>query len=249
MVSTRPRQRNCRDVERRPREKKRALRPRDAATLILLEGKGDKAKVLLGKRHHGHKFMPGKFVFPGGRVEAGDRLMNVAGALNSRVEGRLMKRRRGGVGPDFARALALAAIRETFEETGLVIGTADYGGPEGRRPARGATMRRPECLPDLQEMHFIARAITPPHAAETFRHPLFRAGRGQSPRGWRVSSMPTPNWSNDLDRAEGGRKLDLPPITIRVLAELRQRLDGGMSFFTPAPFFYQLHGKWRRDEL
>jgi hypothetical protein len=49
-----------------------------------------------------------------------------------------------------------------------------------------------------------------------------------------------------LDEAE---KLDLPMITQRVLGELRQRLDGGMSRFTPAPFFYEFHGKWRREEL
>ena len=49
------------------------LKPRDAATLILVDRSGDVPKVLLGKRHAGHKFMPGKFVFPGGRVEPADR--------------------------------------------------------------------------------------------------------------------------------------------------------------------------------
>jgi len=46
----------------------RPMRPRDAATLILLDRKGKDALVLMGRRHAGHAFMPGKFVFPGGRT-------------------------------------------------------------------------------------------------------------------------------------------------------------------------------------
>jgi 8-oxo-dGTP pyrophosphatase MutT (NUDIX family) len=46
----------------------KALRPRDAATLIIIERSARGARVLMGKRHAGHKFMPGKYVFPGGRV-------------------------------------------------------------------------------------------------------------------------------------------------------------------------------------
>ena len=42
---------------------------------MLIDRSGAKPKVLLGRRHAGHKFMPGKFVFPGGRIEALDRLM------------------------------------------------------------------------------------------------------------------------------------------------------------------------------
>ena len=70
-----------------PPQKKHAVRPRDAATLILLDGKGKKTKILLGKRHHGHKFMPGKYVFPGGRVEASDRLHECRGRARSARRG------------------------------------------------------------------------------------------------------------------------------------------------------------------
>ena len=54
------------------------VRPKDAATLILVDRGGQVPKVLLGKRHQGHKFMPGKFVFPGGRVDPADRRMPAA---------------------------------------------------------------------------------------------------------------------------------------------------------------------------
>ena len=62
------------------------VRPRDASTLIIVDRSDGNPKVLLGKRHHGHKFMPGKFVFPGGRLESADRLMPVASDLNPVAE-------------------------------------------------------------------------------------------------------------------------------------------------------------------
>ena len=65
-------------------------RPRKAATLILIDRAGKEPKVLMGKRHEGHKFMPGKFVFPGGRVEPIDTRMAVRAHLDPRVEKRLM---------------------------------------------------------------------------------------------------------------------------------------------------------------
>src|SRR5689334_9351220 len=89
------------------------VRPKDAATLIIVDRSGDRPKVLLGKRHAGHKFMPGKFVFPGGRLEPNDRLMPAASPLNPFTEKYLMKNVKR---PSAARAkaLALAAVRETF---------------------------------------------------------------------------------------------------------------------------------------
>src|SRR5690348_10208887 len=95
--------------------------PRDAATLMLIDRAGDAPKVLLGRRHASHKFMPGKFVFPGGRVEPLDRRMPSVSPIDPAVEAQLIQRtRRPSAGR--SRAFMLAAIRETFEETGLLIG-------------------------------------------------------------------------------------------------------------------------------
>src|SRR5215831_11795113 len=98
-----------------------AMRPRDAATMIIIDRADASPKVLLGRRHHGHKFMPGKFVFPGGRVEPLDRRMTSASPVEPQVEAQLMKSVQRP-SPDKARGLILAAIRETFEETGIMIG-------------------------------------------------------------------------------------------------------------------------------
>ena len=99
------------------------VRPKDASTLMLVDRSGPVPKVLLGKRHQRHKFMPGRYVFPGGRVDPADRLMPVARPLDPHAEAHLMKRLQRA-SPVKARAFALAAIRETFEETGLLLGAA-----------------------------------------------------------------------------------------------------------------------------
>src|SRR5207244_7785178 len=67
------------------------VRPKDAATLILVDRGGLVPKVLLGKRHQRHKFMPGRYVFPGGRVDPVDRRMPVARPLDSHAQAHLMK--------------------------------------------------------------------------------------------------------------------------------------------------------------
>ncbi len=94
--------------------------PKDAATLILIDRSGSEPKVLMGRRHAGLKFMPGKFVFPGGRIEASDALMPSVGELDPRAEAKLTLRIDGT--EPAARAFALATVRETCEETGLLLG-------------------------------------------------------------------------------------------------------------------------------
>ena len=111
--------------------------------------------------------MPGKFVFPGGRVEPEDRRMAAAGALDPDVEAKLNARVRRP-SPHFARALALAAIRETFEETGLAIGVADYGAPEDPPPGAWTRFAATGVYPTLDAIDFLARAITPPGRPRRF---------------------------------------------------------------------------------
>src|SRR5437763_9064095 len=96
-------------------------RPVDAATLILVDRTVSTPKVLVGKRHDNVVFMPGKYVFPGGRVDKSDNRVPVAAPIPGELEANLLK---GSpkIAPSRARALAVAAIRETCEETGLCLG-------------------------------------------------------------------------------------------------------------------------------
>src|SRR5581483_11597586 len=85
-------------------------------------------RVLLGRRRLDMAFMPGRYVFPGGRVDPADRQISFADDLASGDLKKLMVAMKGTVSEARARSLALAAVRETFEEAGLIIG-APLSGP------------------------------------------------------------------------------------------------------------------------
>lgn len=224
------------------------LKPRDAATLILVDRSGAEPKVLLGKRHAGLKFMAGKLVFPGGRMEPGDRAMPVASGLDPYAEARLMRRvSRPSVHK--ARALALAAIRETFEETGLLLGRRTENipaVPDGPWKAFADA----GVLPDLAELHFIVRAITPPRRPRRFDARFFAADA--SAIAHRIDGKVGPDselvelvW---LPIAEAKRH-DLPPITQVALDELQARVAKGFGHDLPSPFYRMLYKKFVRAEL
>lgn len=225
------------------------VRPSDAATLILIDRTGATPKVLMGKRHHGHKFMPGKFVFPGGRIEAGDRRMSVAGMLDPLVEEKLLKRVQRPT-LSRARALALAAIRETFEETGLMLGSKDYGTPEVAPDGPWASFVEAGVFPELDALHFIARAITPPKRPKRFDARFFAVDAEGICH--RVEGVVGPD--SELTELvwlplEEAQTLDLPTITGVVLEELESRIAGGMAPELPVPFYYERNGRFRREEL
>ncbi len=226
-----------------------ATRPRDAATLIIVDGSGRAARVLMGKRHQGHAFMPGKFVFPGGRIEAEDRLMSVAGALDPNVEEKLNVRVRRP-SPGFARAIALAAIRETFEETGLAIGVGDYGAPDNPPPGAWARFAATGVYPALEAIDFLARAITPPGRPRRFDARFLVVDARFIAR--RVEGVVHSDaelvelvWT-PLDKA---RELDLPEITRHALDDLAHALEGGLDRRRRRPFYRQERGKRLREEL
>lgn len=219
------------------------LRPRDAATLILIERGRGAPRVLMGKRHDRHKFMPGKYVFPGGAVEPADRRMSAAGALDAVVEAKLLAQTRRS-SPIFARALALAAVRETFEETGLALGVADWGAPEN--PPEGAWTRfaATGVYPTLDGLDFLARAITPPGRPRRFDARFFVADASLIAHQTRdvahseaelVELVWTP-----LDKAV---ELDIPAITRTVLGILAEATRSGMNRFRLRPFYREVRGK------
>ena len=125
----------------------RAVRPKNAATVMIIRRDGPKPRVLMGKRHGGHSFMPDRWVFPGGRIDRADYRAPFATDLRPEVGGLFDRYLPAGRG----RALALAAVRETWEEAGLLLAKP------GQARARG-----------LEAMDVIARAITPPAVGKRF---------------------------------------------------------------------------------
>jgi 8-oxo-dGTP pyrophosphatase MutT (NUDIX family) len=224
------------------------VRPKDAATLILVDRSGRVPKVLLGKRHERHKFMPGKFVFPGGRVDPADRRMPFARPLDPHAEAHLMKRV-NRPSAEKARAFALAAIRETFEETGLVLGMRSNAAvPAPRGP--WAAFAQAKVLPDLAALHFIGRAITPPGRPRRFDARFFTMDA--SAIADRVEGVTGPDaelvelvWMPLAD----AKQLDMPAVTGVMLEELDARIADGFGHDLPVPFYSMPRGRFQRQLL
>ncbi|HYI30770.1 MAG TPA: NUDIX hydrolase [Bradyrhizobium sp.] len=226
------------------------VQPRDASTLILLDRSGPSPKVLMGKRHHGHVFMPGKFVFPGGRVDPSDRKMPVGAPLDPRAEAKLMlnTRRPSAVK---ARGLALAAIRETFEETGLLLGSRRDDAPTAPAGGAWAAFAEAHIHPDLSTVHFIARAITPPNRTRRYDTRFFTADATA------IAHKIDGKVSADAELVElvwvplDGikEKIALLAITEIVLRDLNKQIEAGFSHELPVPFYRVKHGKRVREFL
>ena len=199
-------------------------RPKEAATLIVVRA-GPKPTLLMGKRATSHRFMPNKFVFPGGRLDLTDQRLQVPGDLSRPVMERLRKATRKTVNDRKLRGLALAAIRETFEETGLIV---------GRPASRTVTTTHPvwrEYLaygaePPLEHMDFIARAITPAYRTRRFDTRFFM-----------IHDQFIYNDPEQISDASGelnelhwltlneARRLDLPAVTRWAIDLVEQRIQ------------------------
>jgi 8-oxo-dGTP pyrophosphatase MutT (NUDIX family) len=225
---------------------RKLLRPCDAATMIIVDSSSGEPRVLLGRRRPDLAFMPGRYVFPGGRVDPSDRQIAVEHDLAPGNIENLMVDMKGNRSPGRARALALAAVRETFEEAGLLIGAPSDDAP----PPKSQAWQRFFALgyrPALTQLTFFARAITPPGrprrfdtrffcvAAEAIAHRVAVADGELSDLEW-----------HPIEQARG---LDLPNITRVVLEDLGERIAAGalQKCNVPVPFYHRRNGNFHRD--
>ena len=193
--------------------------------------------------------MPGKFVFPGGRVDKADNRVPIAAPMPRALEANLLK---GSpkIAPSRARSLAVAAIREACEETGLCLGRKRIGAAlalEGAwKPFAEAGL-----LPDPSGLFLIARAITPPGRVRRFDTRFFTADA--SAIAHRVEGVIHPEAELvELVWVEIGSQplADLHPMTKKVLGELETRLaTGPLGHDAPVPFFHFYGGKMQKDVL
>lgn len=214
---------------------------RNAATVIVLRDKATAPKVLMGQRGHNAAFMPSKFVFPGGALDPADRQVRLASPLSDRCMARL----RQDADPDLAEPLVLTALREMWEETGLLLGHPDEA-------AKGRAADMPEdwrsyfqhgVLPSGEGMRFVFRAITPPGRPRRFDARFFLVDADRI-----VSDLDDFSQAADelsllqwipLDQA---RSFDLPFITEVVLAEVEADLKEP-DRDAKVPFFYNEEGR------
>ena len=227
-----------------------ALKPRDAATLIIVRRDQATPQVLMGKRSENHAFLPGVFVFPGGRVDAADSRVAPANPLDPKVEAKLLARMRGTATSGRARALAMAALRETFEETGLIIGAKDAAAGTSRHPD-WAQFLATGLRPTLAPVRYIARAITPPGRVRRF-DTRFLVVDAEN-----VANLDAPAGSTDelLDvhwlTIADTQDLQLPWITRQVLKSLDEQLQqkGGLAPGGPVSFQRQRGNNWFNETL
>lgn len=159
-----------------PRQTGPVARPRDAASLLLLrDGRNGAPEVLMGRRAKRSRFMPDVYVFPGGRVDSGDGRARPTTDLRAENIAQMAVANRAGRG----RALAMAAVRETFEETGLIVGRR---GDPGRPTPEWAEFARTGFAPSLDALHYVGRAITPTFVRIRF-HARFFVARADAAHG------------------------------------------------------------------
>lgn len=218
------------------------LKPRDAATLIIVRQSRKGAQVLMGERNSKHVFFPNHYVFPGGSVDRSDGFATVTSPLRHQVAAALEE----FATPHRAKALALAAIRETFEEVGLIVGERMTAAMP-RRPSKDwKAFYETGFAPALDGLTYIQRAVTPPRRPRRFDARFFAVDAE------RVQGDMTDGAGGDgellkirwftLDEA---MKLKIRPVTIRAIHEIEERLKHGPleNPNYPIPWFKSVGGK------
>ena len=243
----------------RPVAKTPALKPRDAATLIIIDSTGAAPRVLLGKRRDDLKFMPGKYVFPGGRMDADDKAVTAARELRPGEAEKLLLDMKGRPSAARARGLALTAVRETFEEAGIIIGgTTAVGSAEVAPPAENPSLESPAAktwrlfhghgfAPDLAPLTYIARAITPPGRPRRFDTRFFcvEAAAIAKTTDHNDGELSGLVWMTISE----SRDLDLPPITRVILEDLAERIAAQAIGDPTVPIPYYFNRRVLRREM
>lgn len=197
---------------------------RDAATVVLLRDHADGLQTWLLTRVQQMVFAAGMSVFPGGRVDPADVDLPFSPGAGQAVAGRF------GCTERQARALLGAAVRETFEETGVLLSTpaADLSGArtdvEAGRVPFGELLRGNGLTVDADALRPWARWITPPGEVRRYDTHFFVA---VLPEGARAQDVTTESsaasWitpGEALEQGQRGERGLLPP-TIVTLASLQ----------------------------
>ena len=209
------------------------VRARDAATLIIVRSCGPKRAILFGQRSAVARFMPGRYVFPGGAVAPGDGTMAVATPLE-----RACVRSMAVAGSSCrATRLALAAVRETYEETGLMLGLPGRAG--GSYSSSWRRFSDQGLLPSLKPLRYVGRAITPTFSKMRF-HARFFLASAENIRGEIAGDGELDNvrWIDECETQE----LQMAEVTRFMLDRALALTDGAVSEL-PAPVF-----SWRRNK-
>jgi len=175
--------------------------------------------------------------------------MNIASPLDQIVEDRLALKTKQ-MSPMKARAIALAAIRETYEETGIMLGETGMGAPPKVLGTPWESYSTREIWPSLDQLYFIARAITPKKHHKRFDTRFFLADSANIAHSESGIVGPDSELTEIVwVKLSEAKDLDLPSITSMIIDEITLRLEQGMKHYLPVPYFHEFRGRYVREEL
>lgn len=190
-------------------------RPKPAASLVLVDNSGLSPRFLMGRRSMKHVFMPGFFVFPGGRFERSDN--SIKAGLPSEDE--TLIHAQAAKTPS-AGALLACALRETHEETGI------------------------ELENDALNARYLARAITPPGQVRRYDTRFFIGlcdSNALSPTSSTDDELSSIAWIG-MDEMPEGRIHRITELVLKSSLERLER-DPALSKTVKTPTFRFRHGK------
>ena len=219
---------------------------RNAATVIVLRDRNTNPAILMGQRGAKAAFMPNKFVFPGGAVDPADAEIPLLADVSEPCYNRLAEE----APADMQRAIGAAAVRELWEETGLILGHPGTWPvtPHADWTSFAAMGFRPTAAP----LQFVFRALTPPGRPRRFDARFFLVDAQHIQGDLDDFSHASEELSHlqwiPLAEARG---FDLPFITEVVLAEVEGRLHSteppaSVPYFRNSDeesLFLRLHGR------
>jgi 8-oxo-dGTP pyrophosphatase MutT (NUDIX family) len=219
---------------------------RDAATIIVVRDRDTAPRILMGQRGAKAAFMPNKVVFPGGAVDAEDADIALASPISEFCADRLREDSK----QDLSHALCVAAIRELWEETGLILGTP---GTWAQPPAPDwQSFAATGHVPAAEALQFVFRAVTPPGRPRRFDARFFLLDADAIATDLDDFSAACEELSHlQWIPLKDVRAFDLPFITEVVLAEVGARVADrspppSVPFFQnydEASLFMQLYGR------
>jgi len=171
-----------------------------ATTIILVRDENpEEFEVYLLKRHEKSSFMAGNYVYPGGRIDPNDQSLEICPYTRGVSPEEAMRILTTGLSPEESLACWTSAIRELFEEAGVIFGCnrggdlLSLGDSEEKKRYDGyrkevqkgsmtlcEVAQREQILIALDQLHYYARWITPEARPQRFDTYFFIA---RHPRG------------------------------------------------------------------
>lgn len=252
-------------IEQALRQKGKVVPTRDASTVVVVRDGAEGLEAYLLRRQQSMKFAAGMYVFPGGGVDATDSSTDVPWVGDSPAEWAA----RFGCAEGIARGLVCAAVRETFEETGVLMAgpdehsvVADTSGPSWQAARLALEAHELSFAEFLLKEGLVLRAdllgawshwITPTVMPERFDTRFFVAvlPEGQSV-GHLAGEADRADWaplSRVLASVDAGEMMMLPPTRITCAEISALSADEVLAaaaerrIFPIAPEFVEIDGR------